>query len=325
MNTSEVNMAVTKKTVLIIATGGTIAGTSNIAGDNVGYQAATLSAQALVASVPGLSSFNIETEQVSQIDSKDMSHEVWLRLAICVGDHLQRDDLAGIVITHGTDTLEESAYFLHRLFSPVKPVVFTAAMRPSDALMADGPQNLLDAVYLAAQDDARGVMAVMLGKVMSAEDVRKTNGYDINAFECGDAGVLGLMIGGQLRRFRDWPTCQPVGVHILPRDVKKWPDVAIWLSYTNSSIKGLEALCKSGIDGLIIGGTGNGTVHDLLLPVIREAMAHGLMVYRASRCLRSGVVGEAELPSAGPLSLVQARVEIMLIELAKRADVSVNT
>ncbi len=135
--------------IVILGTGGTIAGTAASPADAIGYTAAQLGVAQLVAGVPALAGLPLESEQVAQLDSKDMDFATWQRLAQRVAAHLARDEVQGVVITHGTDTLEETAYFLHRVLAPAKPVVLTAAMRPATSLQADGPQNLLDAVTLA--------------------------------------------------------------------------------------------------------------------------------------------------------------------------------
>ena len=136
--------------VAVVATGGTIAGTAARPDDHVAYAAAQLDAEALVAAVPPLAGQPIETETLARLDSCGMDHATWLRLRARLVALLVRPDVAGVVITHGTDTLEETAYFLHRTLAAPKPVVLTAAMRPATTLGADGPQNLLDAVRLAA-------------------------------------------------------------------------------------------------------------------------------------------------------------------------------
>ena len=125
--------------IVILGTGGTIAGQSAARTDNVGYRAGELGVAQLVAAIPALAGWPLEAEQVAQLDSKDMSHAIWRALAERVAAHLARPDVAGLVITHGTDTLEETAWLLHRVLAPTKPVVLTAAMRPASALQADGP------------------------------------------------------------------------------------------------------------------------------------------------------------------------------------------
>lgn len=178
-----------KQSVIILATGGTIAGTAERPDTAVRYKAGTMAVEVIVAAVPPLRHEQIEVEQVAQLDSKDMDHATWWLLAARVAHHLARADVCGVVITHGTDTLEETAYFLHRVLSPQKPLVLTASMRPSNGLLADGPQNLLDSVRLA-QHDGRGVLVCLLGRVYAADDVRKVNGYQLDAFRSGGDGLV---------------------------------------------------------------------------------------------------------------------------------------
>jgi L-asparaginase len=300
-----------KQSVVILATGGTIAGTAARSDTAVGYQAGILAIEALVAAVPPLRSEQIEVEQVAQMDSKDMDYTTWQLLVARVAHHLARSDVCGVVVTHGTDTLEETAYFLHRVLSPNKPLVLTASMRPSNALLADGPQNLLDSVRLA-QHEGRGVLVCLLGRVYAADDVRKVNGYQLDAFRSGGDGVVGSMLEGVLHQVRDWPKCVPFGQEIIPADVFAWPRVALFLSHAGVCAITLDALCASGIEGLVIVGTGNGTIHCALDLSLRRAAEQGIIIWRSTRCGEEGVVGEAEWPSGGRLSAVQARIELML-------------
>ena len=144
---------------------------------------------------------------MAQVDSKDMSFEIWRQLALRCDHWLAQEDVGGVVITHGTDTLEETAYFLHAVLAPrKKPVVLTCAMRPATAFMPDGPQNLLDAIAVASAPGARGVVAVCAGVIHSALDVAKRHTYRLDAFSSGDAGPVGYVEEGQLRLLRDWPT-----------------------------------------------------------------------------------------------------------------------
>jgi len=155
---------------------------------------------------------------VNLLDSKVRDGEFKLilpyRLPIVLGH-----DVAGVVVTHGTDTLEETAWFLQRVLAPAKPVVLSAAMRPATALQSDGPQNLLDAVTVAQLQGARGVVAVLGGQLFGARDVRKLHPYRIDAFGAGDAGIIGVVEEGRLRQFRDWPSsADAIGADALPDD-----------------------------------------------------------------------------------------------------------
>ncbi len=301
--------------VVVLGTGGTIAGASQVPGDNVHYRAAQLGVQQLVDAVPALAGEALESEQVAQVDSKDMDFATWLALARRIEFHLARSDVAGVVVTHGTDTLEETAYFVQRLLAPQnKPVVFTAAMRPATALMPDGPQNLCDAVGVARIDGACGVVVVLAGSVHSALDVRKIHSYRVDAFGSGEAGLLGRVEEGCLRKFREWPNGVAIGLARLPDDPEAWPGVEVITGHAGSSGALVQAALASGVRGLIVAGPGNGSVHHALDAALRVAQARGVLVWRCSRCLDGPVFIEPDVPfpSAGPLTPLQARIELML-------------
>ena len=312
-------MQSTSSTVVILGTGGTIAGTAASAADNVGYTAAQIGIRALVQAVPALAGVALETEQVAQIDSKDMTHAVWLALAQRVAHHLDRADVAGIVITHGTDTLEETALFLQRVLAPIKPVVLTAAMRPATSAHTDGPQNLIDAVRVAQQPGARGVVAVLAGAVHGAHDVHKAHPYRIDAFGSGDAGPLAWVEEGVLRCLRAWPEGSALGLAALGVDAAAWPMVELVHSHAGARGEVVDALCAAGARGLVVAATGNGMVHDALLPSLRRAQQLGVHVLLATRCADGPIVtsraaprGDGPWPPVSSLSPVKARIELML-------------
>lgn len=300
--------------VVVIGTGGTIAGTAARPGAHLGYTAGALAAADLVAAVPALAGQPLETLSLAQLDSCDMDHATWQRLALALTEQLARPDVAGIVVTHGTDTLEESAYFVDQVVAAAKPVVFTAAMRPATAPSPDGPQNLVDAVTLARYAGARGVLAVLGGTVWAGAELRKLHGYRVDAFGGGDAGPLAVIEDSVLRRFRDWPATQPGHAHALQADPARWPVVEIVTSHAGARGATVDALVAAGALGLVIAGTGNGSVHRELLAAARKAQGGGVRVLRASRCVAGGVVGAPEhaLPTAGSLTPAQARVRLML-------------
>ncbi|HEY9065686.1 MAG TPA: asparaginase [Burkholderiaceae bacterium] len=304
--------------IVVLGTGGTIAGTAASAGDNVGYTAAQRGVAQLVAAVPQLAATPIETEQVAQLDSKDMGHAVWLRLAQRVAFHQARDEVGGIVITHGTDTLEETAWFLQRVLAPNKPVVLTGAMRPATSLHSDGPQNVADAVAVARTPGARGVVTVFAGAVHGAREVRKVHPYRVDAFGSGDAGPLAWVEEGAVRRLREWPGGDALGVACLPDDAGTWPWVEIVTSGVQADGAAVRALVAAGVRGLVVATTGNGTVHGELESALRTAQQQGVAVLRATRCLDGRIIeaasadGRGGLPSAGDLTPVKARIELML-------------
>lgn len=309
--------------IVLIGTGGTIAGASGSATDNVGYKAGQISVQSLVQALPALAELPLEAEQLAQLDSKDMDHATWAALARRVQHHLDREDVAAVVITHGTDTLEESAYFLQRVLAPRKPVVFTAAMRPSTAIQADGPQNLMDAMAFARHPGAQGVVAVVAGQVWSGLELRKTHSYRLDAFEAGpDAGPLAVLEEGAVRQFRAWPAGEALGLALLPGDSseggKTWPWVEVLASHAGAEPRALSAWQQAGLQGLVLACTGNGTVHQALEAPLAALQAAGVPVWRSTRCAQGRIVGAVGEPGAA-LSPWAARIELMLQLLAQTA------
>ena len=338
----------------MLGTGGTIAGSAADPSDDLGYTAARIGVVDLVAGSPGDGDAQIETEQVAQIDSKDMSWEIWRALATAIARHLARPEVAGIVVTHGTDTLEETAWFLQRVLAPDRPVVITAAMRPATSPRADGPRNLADALKLARHPDARGVLVTLAGVVHGALEVRKIHTQHLDAFSSGDAEPIAefahfdepplagafaptatfgaSVVGGpdpaaeSLRRHRPWPSGRALGLACLPADPSAWPWVEMVHSHAGANGAAVRALCAAGVQGIVVAATGNGTLHHLLAEALQDAARAGIPIWRSSRCLNGGV-HDAEplsdlarsMPSAGTATPSQARVEMILQLLARGA------
>lgn len=313
-------MQVNGRKIALLATGGTIAGRAATAHDNIGYTAAELGVGELLASVPGVAAQAVATEQVAQVDSKDMSLEIWRALALRCAHWLAQEDVAGVVVTHGTDTLEETAFFLQCVLAPAKPVVLTCAMRPATSLLADGPQNLLDALAVAGAPDARGVLAVCAGAIHAAADVAKQHTYRLDAFTSGDAGPVGHVEEGRLRLLRDWPRPDARAAQWFARLAAgaRWPRVEIVMNHAGAGGAIVKALVAQGVDGLVVAGTGNGSVHRDLEAALRNAQAQGVKVLRSTRCAQGAVLAKPGdvLPHAGTLSPVKARVALMLELLA---------
>lgn len=298
--------------VVVLATGGTIAGTAATSSDTLGYRAAQLGVGDLVAAIPALAPVPLEAEQIAQIDSKDMEPALWRTLAERVAHHLQRPEVSGIVITHGTDTMEETAYLLQRVLAPAKPVVITGAMHPATALLADGPQNLLDAVTLAQDASApRGVCAVMFGRVIGATDLRKLHARRVDAFGSGDAGDLGVMQAGRFKAYRTMDRGTGLG---LARLAQPWPRVEMVVSHAGARGDLVDALVAAGVQGIVAMGTGNGSLHHALEAALLRAQAAGVAVRVSTRVASGDVVGVpgAALPVSTAATAVQARVELML-------------
>jgi L-asparaginase len=309
--------------IVILGTGGTIAGQAASASDNIGYTAAQVGVAQLVAAIPSLAALGpLVIEQVAQVDSKDMSFDVWVKLAGRVSHFLTQPDVQGIVITHGTDTLEETAYFLQSVCRPDKPVVLTCAMRPATALVPDGPQNMLDAMAVARHAGAKGVVAVCAGTIHSALDVQKVHTYRVDAFGSGDAGPIGYVEEGSLRLIRNWPQAHTgraqEAIEMIARRIPRWPRVEIVMNHAGATGAVVEALVAQGIQGLVVAATGNGTLHHALEAALLDAQAAGVRVVRATRCPNGRVLatpGDMFSDSQG-LSPVKARIAMMLELLA---------
>jgi L-asparaginase len=326
----------TLKKLVVLGMGGTIAGEAASASDHVGYVAGQVAVQRLVQAVPALAAWpGLSCEQMAQVDSKNMSLALCQQLALRADALLADKTVQGIVVTHGTDTLEETAFFLHAVLPPAllasKPVVLTCAMRPATALAPDGPQNLLDAVTVASNPDAHGVLAVCAGTVHSALHVQKVHTYRLDAFDSGDAGALGYVEAGSLRWVINAPIA-PVNAQYFAikniANVRLWPRVEIVMSHLGASGDLVDALLLQAqhghanpVRGIVVAGTGNGTVHDDLEAALQRAVAMGIQVVRTTRCAYGRVIvalsnGDepvnASLPDSKGLSPVKARLALML-------------
>ena len=319
------------KNIAILGTGGTIAGKSASASDNVGYTAAELGIAELIEAIPGLESFRgTFVEQVAQIDSKDMTFSIWAALAERVSCFLQREDVDGIVITHGTDTLEETAYFLHALLRPGKPVVFACAMRPATALCPDGPQNLVDAITVASYAGASGVLAVCAGTIHGARDVQKAHPYRLDAFSSGDSGAIGFIEDGKLRLVRNWPPAQDLPAVdamnrvALPASEDLWPRVEIVIGHAGADGRIVDVLLATGVQGIVVACTGNGTLHAQLDAALQRARNAGISVVLTTRCAEGPIVGKSSNAhnTFSTLSPVKARIALILELLAAKRSQS---
>ena len=321
---AEIN-SVSVRRVIVLGTGGTIAGRAASASDNIGYTAGQVGVADLLGGVDAPEGVGLSAEQVAQVDSKDMSFAIWRALALRCAHWLAEADVAGIVITHGTDTLEETAFFLQSVLAPSKPVVLTCAMRPATALAPDGPQNVRDAIVVAATQGACGVVAVCAGIVHSAFDVQKVHTYRLDAFASGDAGPLGYVEEGAVRRLRSWPEAQPGARQLFDRmtaaTAVAWPRVEILVSHAEARGGIVDALllerelgAVQPVKGLVLAATGNGTLHHALQESALRAQAQGVAVVRATRCAEGRILPRADdaLRDAGPLTPVKARIALML-------------
>lgn len=311
--------------IVILGTGGTIAGTGSHPEQPWQYVAAQLTVEQLVEALPALATVPLRFEQVAQIDSKDMNWSVWQALGQALERHLACDDVAGVVITHGTDTLEETAYLLHRLHDGRKPIVLTAAMRPATAPDADGPRNLTDAVRVAlwaAEQGRGGVAAVMGGQVWPGAEVRKMHSHALDAFDGGGAPALATILpeGHILSLVDQWPASGAVGWSLLDAPVP--PRVEIVTSHADADGVMVRALWAAAPDlrGLVVACTGHGTINAPLEAALRQVQQAGIVVWRSSRVARGGVQPRPgdEFPAVEGLTAAQARLALVLHELGAR-------
>ncbi|WP_279607243.1 type II asparaginase [Burkholderia ambifaria] len=280
--------------VAVLATGGTIAGTAATETQSTGYKPGVLTADALLKSVPSLGKVaRVSGEQISNVGSENITNAILLKLSKRVNELLAQPDIAGVVVTHGTDTLEETAYFLNLVVKSDKPVVVTGSMRPSTAISADGPSNLLQAVTVAASPEARGrgVMIVLNDRIGSARYTTKTNADSLDTFKSPDDGYLGTLVDN-VPHFET----AVVKLHTTqtPFDVSNLdslPEVDIMYGYQNDGGYLYDGAVSHGARGIVVAGVGAGSESLLALPSIKKAIDKGVIVVRSSRT-GSGYVPE---------------------------------
>lgn len=274
-----------KPNIHILATGGTIAGTGSSATTSQ-YTAGQVAIGTLLDAVPQIKDIaNVTGEQIVSIGSQDMNDQVWLTLANRINELLASPECDGIVVTHGTDTMEETAYFLNLTVHSDKPVVLTGAMRPSTAMSADGPLNLYNSVVTAASKDSygRGVMIVMNGLILGAHSTQKMNTVDVQTFQAPDAGPLGYVYNS-----RPYYNMQTQKRHTTQsvfdvKGLKELPKVGIVYAYSNIDADVMEPFLTRGYKGIIHAGLGNGNYHKNIFPSLLEARKKGILVVRSSR------------------------------------------
>jgi L-asparaginase len=279
-------------TVVVLATGGTIAGAAE-SDVQAGYSSGQVGVDQLLNAVPQAKKLaNMRGEQVSNIGSQDMNDQVWMKLATRINELLAQPDVAGVAITHGTDTIEETAYFLNLVIKSKKPVVLTASMRPSTALSADGPLNFYNAVAVASNKDAvgRGVLVVVNDWIHGASSLTKTSTTSVQTFLSPQSGLIGTIAYGEPEWYRG-----PVGKNTVNSEftVDKstvLPRVDIIMAYENMDGKIIDAAVASGAKGLVIAGVGNGNMTKSALDAVAAQAKKGIVCVRSSR-VATGQVG----------------------------------
>ncbi|HEF3904224.1 TPA: type II asparaginase [Campylobacter jejuni] len=316
-----------KSRIAILGTGGTIAGFIDSTIATTGYTAGAIDIDVLIKAVPQIRDLAvISWEQIANIDSSNMCDEIWLRLAKKIAK-LFAEGIDGVVITHGTDTMEETAYFLNLTIKSDKPVVLVGAMRPSTAISADGPKNLYNAVALVANKEAKnkGVMVAINDKILSARGVVKTHSLNVDAFSSPDFGDLGYIVDGKVFFYNNVTKAHTKNA---PFDVSKLtslPKVDILYSYSNDgSGVAAKALFEHGTKGIVVAGSGAGSIHKNQKDVLKELLKKGLKVVVSSRVV-AGCVAVSDSDeklgfiSAEDLNPQKARVLLMLA-LTKTSD-----
>ena len=282
-----------KPKIVILATGGTIAGAqANVS--QIGYTSGNMSVDALVEAVPQLKDIaDLSGEQVANIGSQSMNNEVWLKLADRINAVLAQPDVDGVVVTHGTDTMEETAYFLSLVVHSDKPIVMVGSMRPATAIGADGPANLYNAVSLAANPEARGLgpLIVLNDQIHYAREAEKMNTTELNTFESPNRGLAGVINVGHAHFFSRNTSRHGTGSEFSVEGMKAsdLPRVAIVYSYANADPGIVNFLVSQGVKGIVLAGVGDGNSTDAMIDALADAARKGVAVVRSSRT-GSGVV-----------------------------------
>jgi len=318
-----------KPKVVIIATGGTIAG-SAASQTSAGYQSGAVGVDILIQAVPELKDLaDVTGEQVASIGSQDMNDEVWLKLANKVNEVLAKPDVAGVAITHGTDTMEETSYFLNLVVKSDKPVVLTGSMRPSTAMSADGPLNIYNAVAIAADPTARGrgVLVAVDDDIHSGHDIIKTHTTDVRTMSSGEAGLVGASLFGKNTWYRTPTAVNTSKSEFSIAGVKApMPRVDIIYAHANMSPDIITSAVANGAKGLVIAGVGDGNMTSPAVDALKAAVAKGVVVVRSSRT-NGGIIrrnielNDDQLGTVASMELNPAKARVLLqLALLKTKD-----
>ena len=314
--------------VKVLATGGTIAGVQSAAGQ-YGYKAGALTIEQVLNGVAGLDKLAVlSSEQIVNIPSQDMNDAVWLKLAQRLNEVVASPDVDGVVITHGTDTLEETSYFLSLVVPTDKPIVMAGAMRPATALGADGPANLYAAVAAASSAGARGrgVLVAMNDQLHYARNVTKTNTSSMQTFASLNRGPAGLVNTGKIDWFQRMDKKHGRFSEFSVAGRNDLPRVDIIYAHANMSPDLIDAAVRNGAKGLIIAGVGDGNMTKPALDAVASAAKRGVVVVRSTR-VESGIVyrnnevddDKLGLVASGELTAAKARV-LLQLALTKTND-----
>ncbi len=321
-------LAMAKPTIYILATGGTIAGSGSDALDT-SYTSGTVTVDKLIAAVPEINKIaTIKGEQISQIGSQEMNNEVWLKLAKRVNELLKSGKADGVVITHGTDTMEETAYFLNLVIKSDKPIVMVGAMRSSSSLSADGPLNLFNAVNVAINKNSvgKGVMVVMNDEIHAAREVTKTNTSSVETFRSPNSGKIGTVFYGNVKFYMNPARKHTTSSAFDIDKIKELPRVDIIYNHSNDNPDFVDIALKNGAKGIINAGMGNGNPFPSVLEALGNASKKGVIVARNSRVgsgetTMNGEVDDAKYGfiTSDNLNAQKARV-LLMVALAHTKD-----
>jgi L-asparaginase len=279
------SLAQTKPNIVILATGGTIAGAA-ASGTQSSYSSGSVGIDTMVKAVPGIEKLaNIKGEQVANVGSQDISFDIMLKLAKRINELLPTSGVDGIVVTHGTDTMEETAYFLNLTVKSDKPVVMVGSMRPSTAVSADGPLNLFNAVGVAADPKAkgRGVLVVMNDQIHGAHSLTKTSTTAIQTFMSPLRGLVGVTAYGKDDWYNNPPWKHTTQSEFDISNVTKLPRVDIIFADADMSPDLIDASVNAGAKGIVIAGVGNGNMNKASVEAAARAAKKGVIVVRSSR------------------------------------------
>jgi L-asparaginase len=280
-----------KPNVCILATGGTIAGAQSDK-SAYGYQSGTFKVEDLISAVPTMKDLaNISGEQIANIGSQDMNDDVWLKLAHKINEDFSKGKCDGVVITHGTDTMEETAFYLNLVVKSEKPVVLVGSMRPATAISADGPSNLYNAVATAVDAKAkdRGVLVVMNDEIHYARNVEKKNTTNVETFKSTERGAAGLVNSGKITWFEPTNKKHTEDSEFSKKEIKDLPQVEIIYAHANMNPALIEAAVNGGAKGIVVAGVGDGNMSKEALDVLEKEAKKGVLVVRSTR-LSDGIV-----------------------------------
>ncbi|MFC3693904.1 asparaginase [Chenggangzhangella methanolivorans] len=288
--------AAKKPNIVIIGTGGTIAGAGASSVNTGDYDSAKVAVEKIIAAVPEMKEVaNVKGEQIFQIGSESYNDERMLKLAKRISELVKQPDVDAVMVTHGTDTIEETSYLLNLTLKTDKPVVIIGAMRPGTALSADGPLNLYNAAVVAASPESKGkgVLVVMNDEIHSARDVTKSNALKVETFK-SLYGPLGVVVESKPYYYRLPARPHTTATEFDIDQITALPKVDVFYAHTSMDPTILKAITSNGSKALIYGGTGNGSVADYMEEPLKEVRKSGVIVVRATRTGSGQVVRNGE-------------------------------